>query len=129
MTDLTASAKQIHKWIRSRWDIEETFMTESRYGCLNHIGPCREPVAAALVHFSLLAYTLLKLFGRQEEAERKDFRPKTLIAGMELVAYWQGYYAIIFPSELVELVARCAPSWGERLPSILVKLRTVERPP
>lgn len=128
-TDLTASARQIHKWIRSRWDIEETFMTESRYGCLNRIGPCRESVAAALVHFSLLAYTLLKLFGRQDEAERRDVRPKTLIAGMELVAYWQGYYAIIFPSELVELVARCAPSWGERLPSILGKLRTVEHPP
>lgn len=128
-TDLSASARQIHKWIRSRWDIEETFMTESRYGCLNRIGSCREPVAAALVHFSLLAYTLLKLFARLEEAERKDLRPKMLIGGVELVAYWRGYYAIIFPSELVELVARCAPSWAERLPSILEKLRTVERPP
>lgn len=83
----------------------------------------------ALVHFSLLAYTLLKLFAGQEEAERKDLRPKMLIGGVELVAYWRGYYAIIFPSELVELVARCAPSWAERLPSILEKLRTVERPP
>jgi hypothetical protein len=128
-TDLCASAKQIHEWIRSRWDIEETFMTESRYGCLNRIGSCRESVAAALVHFSLLAYTLLKLFARQEKAESKDLRPRILVGGVELVAYWRGYYAIIFPSELVELVARCAPSWGDRLPSILEKLRTVERPP
>jgi hypothetical protein len=128
-TDLSASARQIHKWIRSRWDIEETFMTESRYGCLNRIGSCREPVAAALVHFSLLAYTLLRLFARQEKVESKYLRPRVLFGGVELVAYWRGYYAIIFPSELVELVARCAPSWGERLPSILEKLRTVECPP
>jgi hypothetical protein len=128
-TDLEASAEQIHAWIRSRWDIEETFMTESRYGCLNRIGSCRESVGAAIVHFSLLAYTLLKLFARQEEAERRIFRPKLPIGGVEFVAYWQGCYAIIFPSALVELVARCGPSWGERLPSILEKLRAVERPP
>lgn len=128
-TDTQADAKQIHEWIRSRWDIEETFMTESRYGCLNRIGSCRESVAAAIVHFSLLAYTLLKLFGRQEDAERRDIRPKLPTGGVEFVAYWQGYYALIFPSKLVELVARCAPSWGERLPSILKKLRGVEQHP
>lgn len=125
-TDLEASAGQIHKWIRSRWEIEEAFMTESRYGCLNRIGSCRESVAAAMVHFSLLAYTLLKLFGRQEEAERRDIRPRLMTAGVELVAYWRGYYAIIFPSRLIELAVKCGPSWGERLPSILEKLRIVE---
>ncbi len=128
-TDLNASAEQIHRWIRSRWDIEETFMTESRYGCLNSIGSCRESVAAAIVHFSLLANTLLKLFGRQEEADRRDIRPRLMTAGVELVAYWREYYAIIFPSKLIELAVRCGPSWGERLPSILEKLRAVEQPP
>ena len=128
-TDTQASAEQIHGWIRSRWDIEETFMTESRYGCLNRIGSCRESVGAAIVHFSLLGYTLLKLFGREEEAEDRDIRPKLPTGGIEFVAYWRGHYAIILPSVLVELVARCAPSWGDRLPSILEKLRIVERPP
>lgn len=128
-TDLEATGKQIHAWIRSRWEIEEAFMTESRYGCLNRIGSCRESVAAAIVHFSLLAYALLKLFERQDEAERRDIRPRLMTAGVEFVAYWREYYAIIFPSKLVELVARCAPSWGERLPSILEKLRILEQPP
>lgn len=128
-TDVTATAAQIHRWIRSRWAIEEVFMTESRYGCLNRIGSCRESVAAAITHFSLLAYTLLRLFARQEEVENKDTRPKLPTGGLEFVAYWQGCYAIIPPSQLVELVARCAPNWGDRLFPILEKLRAVERPP
>lgn len=127
-TDLGAEPEQIHEWIRSRWGIEETFMGESRYGCLNSIGACRKSVGAATTHFSLLAYTLLNLFARQEESECS--RPKLQIptGRVEFVAYWQDHYAIIFPSQLVELVARCAPAWGERLPSILEKLRTVEQP-
>jgi hypothetical protein len=128
-TDLEAEPQQIHRWIRSRWGIEETFMTESRYGCLNRIGPCRRSVAAAVTHFSLLAYTLIRLFAQQEEHERKYPRPQLPTARVEFVAYWQSYYAIIFPSQLVELVARCAASWGEKLPSILQKLRAVEQPP
>ncbi|TFH43794.1 MAG: hypothetical protein E4H01_11620 [Lysobacterales bacterium] len=128
-TDLEAEPEQIHTWIRSRWGIEEAFMTESRYGCLNHLGPCRRPVAAAATHFSLLAYTLLRLFARQEEDEREQPRPQLPTARVEFVAYWQDHYAIIFPSQLVELVARCAPNWGDRLPAILQKLRTIERPP
>lgn len=126
-TDLEASAEQIHEWIRSRWDIEETFMMESRYGCLNRIGSCRESVGAAIVHFSLLAHTLLKLFVRQEEFERKHFRPTLPTGGLEFVAYWRGYYTIFPPSVLVELVARCASSWGDRLPTILQKLRAIEQ--
>ena len=104
-------------------------MTESRYGCLNSLGPCRPGVGAAIVHFSLLAYTLLKLFARQEETKAKSPRPTLPTARVEFVAYWKGYYAIIFPSQLIELVARCAPNWGDRLPFILEKLRAVERPP
>jgi hypothetical protein len=128
-TDPTAEPEQIHSWIRSRWDIEEVFMAESRYGCFNRVGACRPTTAAAVAHFSLLTYTLLRLLARQEEAQQQDIRPKLPTAQVEFVAYWQGYYAIIYPSQLVELVARCAPAWGDRLPSILEKLRAVERPP
>ncbi|MBM3301821.1 MAG: transposase, partial [Deltaproteobacteria bacterium] len=117
-TDLEASIIQIYEWIRSRWAIEEVFMTESRYGCLNQLASCRQSVAAALVHFSLLAYILVKLFVREEEIESKAFRPQIPTSGVEFVAYWKDRYAIIFPSQLIELVARCAPAWGHRLPSI-----------
>ena len=101
-------------------------MEESRYGSLNNIGPCRVGVGAAVAHFSLLCYTLLRLFAREEEAEKKALRPTIPTAGIEFVAYWGDYYAIIFPSELVEIVARCAPSWGKKLPGILKKLKALE---
>lgn len=127
-TDLCAEPEQIHLWMRSRWAIEETFMSESRYGSFNSVGSCRPAVAAAIVHFSLLAYTLIRLLARQEEAETRDIRPSVPTARVEFVAYWQSYYAVIFPSQLVELVARCAPNWGDRLPAILEKLRLFERP-
>jgi len=128
-TDLEAEPEQIHEWIRSRWGIEETFMSESRYGCLNSLGACRKSVGAAATHFSLLAYTLLNLFARQDESECSRPKLQMPTGRVEFVAYWQGHYAIIFPSQLVELVARCAPTWGERLPSVLQKLRAVEQPP
>lgn len=127
-TDITAEPEQIHEWIRSRWAIEETFMEESRYGSLNNIGPCRVGVGAAIAHFSLLCYTLLRLFARDEQTEKEALRPTIPTAGIEFVAYWGDYYAIIFPSELVEIVARCAPSWGKKLPGILKKLKALEAP-
>lgn len=126
-TDLEAEPEQIHEWIRSRWGIEETFMSESRYGCLNRLGPCRPSVAAAVTHFSLLAYTLLRLFARHEEDELLHPRPQLPTRPLQFVAYWEDRYAIIFPSQLIELVARCASNWGDRLPAILEKLRAVEK--
>ena len=125
-TDLRAEPEEIHAWIRSRWDIEETFMEESRYGRLDSIGSCRVGVAAAIVHFCLLAYTLIRLFARKEEAEKRAKRPILPSSGIEFVCYWRSYYAIILPSQLVQIVARSSPLWGKRLPSILKKLKDVE---
>jgi len=128
-TDRSAPPDQIHSWFRSRWEIEETFMDQSRYGCLNRLGPCRPSVAAASTHFSLLAYTLIRLFARHEELEASDIRLTVPTSGVLFVAYWRQYYAIILPSQLVELVARSAHSWGDKLPAILQKLKALERPP
>jgi hypothetical protein len=128
-TDLSAEPEQIHEWIRSRWAIEETFMEESRYGSLNHVGSCRPGVASAIAHFSFVAYTLLKLFARKEQAEEKLQRPKLPFAGVELVVYWRGNYAIIHPSKLVEIVAKHSVNWGDKLETMLQKLRALEEPP
>lgn len=108
-TDLTAEPEQIHEWIRSRWQIEETFMQASRYGGLNSIGSCRKTVGAAIAHFVLLAYTLLRLFAREEASECLDFRRMAAFPGIELVAYWKGYYAIIFASEFMQIIAQWPP--------------------
>lgn len=108
-TDLEAEPEQIHEWIRSRWQIEETFMQTSRYGGLNNIGSCRKAVGAAIAHFVLLAYTLLRLFAREEASDGLDFRRMAAFPGVELVAYWKDYYAIILASELMQIIARWPP--------------------
>ena len=100
-TDISAKVERIHEWIRTRWAIEETFMEESRYGSFNKVGACRVGVAAAIAHFSLLAYTLLRLFARKEEADRKTLRSTLPSAGIRFVAYWREYYAIIFASRFI----------------------------
>jgi hypothetical protein len=128
-TDLLAEPEQIHEWMRSRWAIEETFMQESRYGSLNCVGPCRPGVASAIAHFSLLAYTLLKLFARKEQAEQELKLPRVPFAGVELVVYWRANYAIILPSKLVEIVAKYSSNWGGKLDQMIQKLRAIEEPP
>lgn len=65
--------------------------------------------------FSLLAYTLLRLFARKEEAHKKAKRPTLPSGGVELVCYWQTYYAIILPSLVIELVGRCPPGIRRRI--------------
>jgi len=64
-TDLTLSPPQLHQYSRDRWNIEESFMDLTRYWTLDHVGPCRPAVARALIHFLLLAYTLLHLFAHE----------------------------------------------------------------
>lgn len=114
-TDTEAEPEQIHSWIRSRWDIEETFMRESRYGSFNSIGPCRIGVGIAIAHFSLLSFTLLRLFAQQEQLD--DNTIKRLAApfgGVELVVYWKDYYAILLMSELMTIMAKWPPDTGRR---------------
>jgi hypothetical protein len=128
-TDLSAEPEQIHEWMRSRWAIEETFMQESRYGSLNSVGACRPGVASAIAHFSFLAYTMLKLFARKEQADQELRRPRIPFAGVELVVYWRSNYAIILPSKLIEIVAKHSSTWGDNLDHMLQNLKAVEEPP
>ena len=128
-TDLSAEPEHIHEWMRGRWAIEETFMEQSRYGPLNSVGSCRPAVALAIAHFSLIAYTLMKLFARKEQLEEKLKRPTIPFAGVELVVYWRANYAVILPSKLVEIVAKHSAGWGDKLDEMLEKLRALERPP
>lgn len=103
-TDLAAEPEQIHAWIRSRWAIEETFMRESRYGSLNKIGACRVGVGAAIAHFSLLAFTLLRLFAGQEHEDKLIPRFTIPSAGLVMVAYWSDYYVITQMSRLLSII-------------------------
>jgi hypothetical protein len=115
-TDLEAEPEQIHSWIRSRWGIEETFMRDSRYGSFNKIGPCRVGIGIAIAHFSLLSFTLLRLFADQEQPDDE----KTIkglgapFGGVELVVYWKDYYAIVLMSELMTIMAKWPPDTARR---------------
>lgn len=109
-TDLGAEPEQIHAWIRSRWAIEETFMRESRYGSLNRIGSCRVGVGAAIAHFSLLAFTLLRLFESREQQDKPPPRFAIPSAGLEVVAYWGEYYAITQMSRLLSIILGRPPN-------------------
>ena len=109
-TDLSAEPEQIHAWIRSRWAIEETFMRESRYGSLNRIGSCRVGVGAAIAHFSLLAFTLLRLFVNHEHKDKPVPRFAVPSAGLEVVAYWGDYYAITHMSILLSIILGRPPN-------------------
>jgi len=108
-TDLGAEPEQIHAWIRSRWAIEETFMRESRYGSLNRIGSCRVGVGAAIAHFSLLAFTLLRLFEIREQQDKSVPRFAIPSAGLEVVAYWGENYAITQMSRLLAIILARPP--------------------
>lgn len=108
-TDLLAEPEQIHTWIRGRWNIEETFMRESRYGSLNKIGSCRVSVGAAIAHFSLLAFTLLRLFANYEQEDRPLPRFAVPSAGLKMVAYWSEYYAITQMSRLLTIILARPP--------------------
>ncbi len=109
-TDLGAEPEQIHIWIRSRWAIEETFMRESRYGSLNSIGSCRVGVGAAIAHFSLLAFTLLRLFADQQHPDTAVPRFAVPSGGLEVVAYWDDYYAITHMSRLLSIILGRPPN-------------------
>ena len=45
-----------------RWTLEEALMTLTRYWKFDDLLPCRQGVAYALVHFALLAHTLLGFY-------------------------------------------------------------------
>lgn len=72
---------------------------------------------------------LLTLFARKEQLEEKLKRPRIPFAGVELVVYYRGNYAIIHPYKLIEIVAKYSSTWGDNLDMMLQKLRAIEEPP
>ena len=103
------SAKALHTWARRRWQIEEAFMTLTRYWNLDELGSCRHSVYLAQVLFTFLAYALLGAFVAR--AGELSGPPAPSLPGRELVIYWGPYYAILLPSELFTIVFDHLPAW------------------
>ena len=104
-TDLEMTASQVHENCRDRWAIEESFMDLTRYWNIERFGSCRHNVAAAQLHFTFRAYTLLHLYMRRSEDAQRRGRPSPVpFGGREVVAYWRDCYVILLLSELVAIV-------------------------
>ena len=112
------TAREIYDLFGRRWGIEESFMALARYHGLNAIGACRAGVALAKIHFSLLAYTLRSLCRRT----RQQPRPLTKL----LVVYWQGWYALLYASDLLEQIYDHWSVWESRREEVLAALRYCE---
>jgi hypothetical protein len=113
------SATKIYELFRRRWGIEESFMALARYHGLNDLYACREGLALAIIHFSLLAHTLRYLCRLAASAPR---RPRTKY----LIVYWAGYYALLHASQVLEKIFDNWPAWESRREAVLETLRYCE---
>jgi hypothetical protein len=118
-TDPEQSVRQIYDLFRLRWGIEENFMALARYHGLNALPACRDGLALARLHFSLLAYTLRDLCRR---AQRAETLPRTRF----LVVYWAGCYALLHASQIFAQVFAHWEQWKGRQAEILEALRYCE---
>lgn len=114
------SAAEIYALFGRRWGIEESFMALARYHGLNELYACRDGLALALIHFSLLTYTL-RYVCRTKRAERTE-RPRTKY----LVVYRAGYYALLYASQVLEKIFNHWPAWEGRREEVLEALRYCE---
>ena len=116
------SASQIYDLFRRRWGIEESFMALVRYHGLNEIYACRDGLALAIIHFTLVAHTLRYLCCTSQQAASRPLRPRTKY----LVVYWAGYYALLHASQVLERIFDNWPAWESRREEVLEALRFCE---
>ena len=118
-TDPEQSAREIYSLFGRRWGIEENFMALARYHGVNAIQACRDGLALARLHFTLLAYTLRQLCRGVHSAE-------TLPRTRWLLVSWAGCYALLHASEVFAQVFAHWEEWQGRQAEILEALRYCE---
>jgi hypothetical protein len=107
-----ATASEIYQDSAERWDIEELFMTLTRYWHMDDLPPSRRGVALAQVHFGILAFTLLQLFYHEQAAHDAGVSPpRGLMPERELAVYAGSYFALLRPSELMEIIFDNLKAW------------------
>ena len=130
-TDPAATAVGILGDNGERWTLEEVYMTLTRYWHFDDLPPCRAGVAYALVHFTLLAYTLLGFY-LQETDEASDVRswnqapPPLPLPERELAVYAGSHFALLLPSEFMEIVLTHIGAWQDNQAHLLSALRLCE---
>jgi hypothetical protein len=114
-----------------RWTVEEVAMTLTRYWDFDDLPPCREGVAYALVHFALLAYTLLGFYLQETEAaddlSTLNMAPPPFpLPERELAVYAGPYFTLLLPSELLEIILTHIDAWQANCATLLMALRLCE---
>lgn len=114
-----------------RWTLEEVLMTLTRYWKFDDLAPCRQGVAYALVHFALLAYTLLGFYLQETNAaddiSTLNMAPPPLpLPERELAVYAGPYFTLLLPSELLEIILTHADAWQANRTNLLMALRLCE---
>jgi len=126
-----ASASEILDDNGCRWTLEEVLMTLTRYWQFDNLPPCRPGVAYAMVHFALLAFTLLGLYLQETDAaaDSKTFNaglPPLPLPERELAVYAGPYFTLLLPSELVNLILSHVDAWQANRKQLLLALRLCE---
>ena len=126
-----ASACEILDDNGCRWTLEEVYMTLTRYWQFDDLPPCRPGIAHAMVHFALLAFTLLGFYLQETDAA---FDIKTWNAGpppiplpeRELAVYAGPHFTLLLPSELVTIILSHVDAWQANRKQLLLALRLCE---
>ena len=126
-TDPTQAADAIYPTFRRRWHLEETFMALARYHHLNALPGSRPGVAMGRLHVLFFAYSLRAICraAARDAAEAAGGRPWRRTTP-RYVAYSGGAFALLRPSQVVEVVVRHADVWAARLDHILAAVRYCE---
>lgn len=114
-----------------RWTLEEVFMTLTRYWQFDDLPPCRPGVAYAMVHFALLAFTLLGLYLQETDAadDIKTWNagpPPLPLPERELTIYVGPYFTLMLPSELIGIILSHVDAWKANQQQLLLALRLCE---
>ena len=106
-------------------------MTLTRYWKFDDLPPCRPGVAYALIHFALLAFTLLGFYLQETDsaAERPRWNTAPLpvpVPERELAVYVGPYFALLLPSQLLDIVSTHVDAWQANNTKVLMALRLCE---
>jgi hypothetical protein len=130
-TATAAQATEIHSNNRQRWTLEEVFMTLTRYWRFDDLPPCREGVAYAWVHFALVAFTLLGFYLQETDTAQSlksllTAPPPFPVPERELAVYAGPYFALLRPSQLLEIILSHVDAWQANRSQLLMALRLCE---
>ena len=131
-TGQASDAQAIYVGRGQRWDVEETFMSLTRYWAFDQLPACRPGVARALVLFAFLAFTLLGLY-RQSDSDNAEepahaWGPPLLpLPEREVAVYVGAYFTLLQPGELIRIILDHVDAWQANRLTILDNLQEAGR--